>query len=81
MPGDLEAILLACLEKDRETRPASALELQRRLQACDADGEWDGAWWWEEYGPALALDEPGAASSSTATLDIDLARRRAEKIG
>ena len=49
VPTDLEAVLLACLEKRPEERPASAHVLGERLRACAARGSWTNAraadWW------------------------------------
>jgi eukaryotic-like serine/threonine-protein kinase len=46
---DLEALLLACLAKRPEDRPASAHVLRDRLRACAASGRWTNAraaaWW------------------------------------
>jgi serine/threonine-protein kinase len=50
IPAELEAIVLACLDKKPERRPQSAAELRRRLEAC-AVAPWDSAsaraWWFE----------------------------------
>jgi len=47
--ADLEALLLACLAKRPEDRPASARDLGERLRACAAAGRWTNAraahWW------------------------------------
>ncbi|MDB4982812.1 MAG: serine/threonine kinase, partial [Myxococcales bacterium] len=46
---DLEAVLLACLAKRPEDRPASAHVLRERLAACRGAGRWTNAraaqWW------------------------------------
>lgn len=46
---DLETLLLACLAKRPEDRPASARILRERLRACAAAGRWTNAraaqWW------------------------------------
>jgi serine/threonine-protein kinase len=47
--ADLEAVLLDCLAKRPEDRPASAHVLRERLRACAASGQWTNAraaaWW------------------------------------
>lgn len=51
LPPDLERVLLACLEKDREKRPRDAAELQDALVACRCAEEWgerDARRWWRE---------------------------------
>jgi hypothetical protein len=49
LPRDLEAVLLACLAKDRDDRPASAAALADALDACADAGAWSEdearAWW------------------------------------
>ena len=49
LPADLEAIVLACLAKDRDARPASAAALRTALLACADAGRDDlpaaRAWW------------------------------------
>jgi serine/threonine-protein kinase len=49
LPVDLEAIVLACLAKDRNDRPASAAALRTSLLACADAGRNDlpatRAWW------------------------------------
>jgi serine/threonine-protein kinase len=63
IPADLEAIVLACLDKDPGRRPQSAAELRQKLEACQVEA-WDSARarsWWHEYQPALDV----AAAYST----------------
>jgi serine/threonine protein kinase len=47
--ADFESLLLACLAKRPEDRPASAHVLLERLRACSAAGRWTNAraaqWW------------------------------------
>ncbi|MCB9594580.1 MAG: serine/threonine protein kinase [Sandaracinaceae bacterium] len=73
VPSELEAVVLACLEKDPERRPQSAEELRRRVVACGV-GAWDGERaraWWRERGAALeAPDETEQATTKT----IEVAR-------
>ena len=55
VPSDLEALVLACLEKRPERRPQSAAELLRRLEACRIE-PWDSEsarLWWLEHQPKL----------------------------
>ncbi len=49
VPADLEQVILACLAKAKEARPASVRELARALQGCETAGAWTSAeaeaWW------------------------------------
>jgi serine/threonine-protein kinase len=52
LPGALEEVLLRCLEKRREDRPASARELQRLLRQCALSAPWsseDARPFWERW--------------------------------
>jgi eukaryotic-like serine/threonine-protein kinase len=58
VPADLEALVLECLKKDPAERPASAAELERRLQACAVE-PWDGERarsWWLAHGERLETE-------------------------
>ncbi|HMI91896.1 MAG TPA: serine/threonine-protein kinase [Polyangiales bacterium] len=64
--ADLEAVVLACLAKRPEDRPASAHVLRERLRACAAAGRWTqarAAEWWALH--RHELRSGGARASST----------------
>ena len=53
LPADLEELVLRCLAKDPEDRPASAAELGGALAACADAGTWtdgEAAAWWADHG-------------------------------
>jgi eukaryotic-like serine/threonine-protein kinase len=50
IPSELEELVLACLSKQPEDRPASARELADRLAQCEVESEWSrehARLWWE----------------------------------
>jgi hypothetical protein len=79
--GEMETILLRCLEKDAALRPQSASELRAMLQSCPAVSEWTAeacvAWWNAcQAQPAAAADETATPDSTPmATVRIDLESR------
>jgi serine/threonine-protein kinase len=81
LPADLEAIVLGCLAKDRDARPASAAILRTSLLACADIGRYDltaARAWWQAHRvsrkeSALSVDPIDDASSPPATMAIDLA--------
>ena len=67
--ADLEAVLLACLAKRPEDRPASAHVLRERLRACAAAGRWTNAraaQWWAVHRHKLRSGGAGASAASAA---------------
>ncbi len=82
--GEMEHILLRCLEKEASARPQSVGELKALLESCAAAGNWTleaRAAWWEAYHqqPPAGVAGNGAgtstASAEMATVRIDLASR------
>jgi eukaryotic-like serine/threonine-protein kinase len=64
IPADVEALVMACLEKDPERRPQDAAEVLRRIDQCRTGRAWnnDAARdWWElnlsELAGRIDLDE------------------------
>lgn len=81
VPEALESILLKCLQKDPEQRPASALELREALAALEVVpgwGEHEARQWW--LSPKDDVDFSSRASSEITeqTLTVDVARIRME---
>ncbi|MBI3934051.1 MAG: protein kinase [Acidobacteria bacterium] len=63
IPDDLERVILACLEKDPDRRPQSAMELAGLLASCSLMESWGqqrAATWWRTHQPSLAV-QPAAA--------------------
>jgi serine/threonine-protein kinase len=81
LPADLEALVLACLAKPREARPASAEVLRASLLACADAARYDVAAaraWWADRGAKLrAKTNATRVKTGTATMAIDLRGRAA----
>jgi CHASE1-domain containing sensor protein len=75
--ADLEALVMSCLAKDRDARPASAGALRARLLACRDAQSYDAAAtrrWWQKDGAALrvsaGLGPPSAGPANTMAVDL-----------
>jgi serine/threonine protein kinase len=81
IPPDLEGLILACLAKRREDRPASAEALRASLLACADAGKYDVAAaraWWADRGATLRTrSKAERARTKVATMAIDLSGRGA----
>jgi serine/threonine-protein kinase len=82
IPAALDALILKCLAKDPELRPASALELARLLDAIDGAGSWTrehAESWWQERAPTLIGTAKAQRSETSSpgprTIAVDLERR------
>ena len=79
IPADLEALILACLAKRREDRPASAQAMRAALFACADAGKFDAAAaraWWTDRGATLrAGSKAKQAGAHGKTMAIDLRGR------
>jgi serine/threonine-protein kinase len=65
VPRDLDALVLACLSKRPEDRPADAGDLARRLRGIAFAQSWTAErarHWWESYLPDGAVPAPAAIS-------------------
>jgi serine/threonine-protein kinase len=66
IPRDVDALVLACLEKDPAKRPQDAKAVLRLIEGCQAGQEWHeetARVWWEKHlpeltGPLTAVDAP-----------------------
>ena len=73
VPSDLEDVVLACLEKRPEDRPADARELRRQLEACELDRRWTSERaieWWRSHASPAPASEPLSATGQTIALDL-----------
>jgi serine/threonine-protein kinase len=75
--SELDAVVLACLEKDPNLRPQTAVELRQRIEACPVE-RWDrdaARAWWRLF-PADSHDyEPELRPSDVHTIGVDAMHR------
>ncbi len=68
--ADFERIVLRCLAKEPDDRPASAEELADLLRQCEDYGTWspgDAQQWWQDHGPSTSqVFGSGTAPSNSA---------------
>jgi serine/threonine-protein kinase len=85
LPEDLEAIVLACLAKDRDARPASAAALRVLLLACRDATTYDSvaacAWWRERALPTTRAKPLVRSGGPAPTMTIDLRGRQSSETG
>jgi len=77
LPADLEAVILKCLAKDRDARPASAAALAEALLNCEDAGRYDrkaALTWWQ--GRSLSPKREHSTRDSPATMAIDFTAPR-----
>jgi len=79
IPPELERLVLACLDKAPENRPASAAALHEALLPHAAMSKQDVELlrlWWREQGDALRRRSKAPSDAHAATMAIDLRHRR-----
>src|SRR5262249_35864929 len=67
VPAKLEALVLACLAKDRNDRPRDAQELLTRLSACEIEspfGVAEARAWWSHLRVGASAGETAAESTA-----------------
>lgn len=77
----LERLVLQCLAKSPDARPAGGRELLRVLEGIELPSVWkesDASEWWDEYQLALRSQlSSSSVDTNLQTIDIDMERRRA----
>ncbi len=75
VPAEVDAIILACLEKDRSKRIASAESLSARLQAIEQSFSWDADHarrWWNARRPSESERFTGTPGPPEGYVDQDV---------
>jgi serine/threonine-protein kinase len=76
--GDLESLILSCLQKEAARRPRDSRELQNALRACRDASSWsedDARRWLEGHAEPLRARQRRASVGSAATMEVDLGLR------
>ncbi len=77
IPKALDAIILSCLAKEPSERPASAMDLYRRLKEIPLEQQWtrDRAWaWWKLHLPEMTATVQSVPRTSEG-IDVPVVRR------
>ena len=72
VPPELEAVVLSCLEKDPNLRPPTAVDLRRRIEACQVE-TWNRATaldWWRDH-PVVTDADAILSSGDAHTIAVD----------
>jgi eukaryotic-like serine/threonine-protein kinase len=81
LPSDLEALILRCLSKNVDDRPAAARAMERELKKCAVASPWtpeQAAEWWRAFrasGEPLPVAAEALTASQALTVSIDLSER------
>ena len=74
---ELDAVVLACLEKDPNLRPQTVVELRQQIEACPVE-PWDreaALAWWRMFPTDLHDDEPVPRPTEVHTIAVDAMQR------
>jgi serine/threonine-protein kinase len=77
IPTDLELVILRCLSKNMDDRPATAHALSRELEQCIVTSPWStdqAAAWWQTFraaGGAPIVEETDPSRAVTMTVDLN----------